>query len=195
VSREGLECVVTTGAYFSRRNDDFFVWNRTGKRRGIEGGHVVHQNLLLEHLVSSHQWRYSLHPGLWSLKALYNLLVELDTILSELTERSPWAFERVGGTDAALGKSEEAASCYRIYSSGIVQPYKNYMVAGVLRTLGKLSRGFAGRVGGHKWWHKSSRRFDFLQRSWDAPNKKTFSIPFLVGLMSFQNDARYGGLL
>ena len=141
----------------------------TGQGRGIEGEHVVHQNLLLEHLISSHQWRYSLHPGLWSLKALYNVLVELDTILSELTERSPWAFERVGGTDTALEKSKEAANCYRIYSSGIVQPYKDYMMAGVLRTIGKLSRGFAGRVGGHKWWDKSSRRFDFVNHYYAGP--------------------------
>lgn len=58
-------------------------------------------------------WKYPLHPALWRLEALRELLDRLIAWLPE-TEHSPWAFERKGGSPEAGLPESLTAHSYRI---------------------------------------------------------------------------------
>jgi hypothetical protein len=67
----------------------------------------------LDHCKVSNLWKFPLHPALWRLDALRQILDHLITTLPE-DEQTPWAFERKGGAvDSGLPESLTAHS-YRI---------------------------------------------------------------------------------
>ena len=67
----------------------------------------------LDHCLVSNLWKFPLHPALWRLDALRQILDHLISTLPE-AEQTPWAFERKGGAvDSGLPESLTAHS-YRI---------------------------------------------------------------------------------
>jgi hypothetical protein len=67
----------------------------------------------LDHCTKSNLWKFPLHPALWRLDALREILGHLVVALPE-NEQTPWAFERKGGAaDSGLPESLTMHS-YRI---------------------------------------------------------------------------------
>jgi len=64
-----------------------------GQHRRIEGQRVVSQGVVLERSNPNYRWKFSLHPGLWNLSLLEEILkARLDTYAGK--DLSPWNFER-----------------------------------------------------------------------------------------------------
>ena len=75
-----------------------------GQHRAIEGKILGERDLYLEQTSSSYRWRYSLHPGLWALEALDELIC-LRMSQYPAGGQTPWNFERhrdVGGVAAGV---------------------------------------------------------------------------------------------
>jgi len=83
-----------------------------GQHRGFEGKLLTGAGLGLEHTAESYRWKFSLHPGLWSVDALIDLL-ELRMAQYQGRDRSPWNFERHRDVPGTLPPSLLGAS-YRV---------------------------------------------------------------------------------
>ncbi len=84
-----------------------------GQGREPMGKSVHWRDLELDHCQENNLWKFPLHPALWRLDALRDILDHLISTLPE-AEHTPWAFERKGGgTESGLPASLTAHG-YRI---------------------------------------------------------------------------------
>ena len=132
-----------------------------GQGRQVDGVVTIHHGCEIERLPNGYLWRYSLHPGLWSLKSLDQLLTRLDKVLLTIESRSPWSFERVGADGQVNVGNQSDGSSYRIGSSSAKKGSKDNMLAAVYRLCGGVSRSTAGLVSGPDGWRRVSHYFDF----------------------------------
>lgn len=67
------------------------------------------------------QWKFSLHPALWNLEALYDVTEALPLLENSKITRSAWAFERRSGS---LSKTEGLlrwqGDSYRVFGAGML---------------------------------------------------------------------------
>lgn len=82
---------------------------REGNGLGAEWGH-------LEHTPASYRWKFSLHPGLWSLADL-QVLLESRMETYPAGQRSPWNFERHRDVPGDARVDALAGRCYRVCGS------------------------------------------------------------------------------
>ena len=123
----------------------------------------------MEQLPDSDLWRYSLHPGLWSLTALANLLDKVDARITESNGRTPWAFERLSGVRTSQGNNKNMTQCYRLTSAGSTASRRDQLIAFLYRSCGVGSRSIAGMVGGPVQWDRMSHRFNFIHHYFGGP--------------------------
>ena len=123
----------------------------------------------VERLPDSYRWRYSLHPGLWSLPSLLALLGQLDTILVALDTRNPWAFERIGGTHDGVKQCIDIGPSYRISRACLKSWSKDALVAICYKSVGNCARSVGGLLGGPEVWERLSCRFDFAYHYCGGP--------------------------
>lgn len=120
-----------------------------GQHRPQEGRILGAEDLYLEKTAETYRWRFSLHPGLWSLPALEDLL-RLRMSQYEGEARNAWNFERHRDEVSALPSSLREAS-YRVNGdSWDAAPAKAWRKAGQ-RFLHFIADGalfLARRVGG-----------------------------------------------
>ena len=140
----------------------------SGQGRQVEGQTTLDFCGGLEVLPESYLWKYSLHPGLWSLSKLQRLLDRLDADLTCLDTRHPWSFERIGGGYRSMIDGEKMGLSYRIAA-----PFEGFwsrekILAVSYRSAGDLTRYVAGVVGGPNAWNRVSRRFDFAYHYFDG---------------------------
>jgi hypothetical protein len=141
----------------------------SGQGRELSGKLVHAEGVRLEQLPESELWRYSLHPGLWSLEKLKSLLETLDERLPSLESRTAWAFERISGAHRSSRGGSMMTSSYRITSPAIVASQSEQAITEVIRTIGRMSRSFAGVIGGRKAWHRTSQYFDWINHYYGGP--------------------------
>ena len=141
----------------------------SGQGRNLEGRMTSEAGVELEQLPDSYLWRYSLHPGLWSLKALDDRLGKLDAKMPNNCERTPWAFERLSGVKTSRGRTQEMTQCYRFVSSGWTALQRDQVVALLYRACGVGARSMAGVLGGAASWDRMSHRFDFIHHYFGGP--------------------------
>ncbi len=84
-----------------------------GQGRDPHGRMTKWRDWELDRCAPTALWKYPLHPALWRLDALRDLLDRLIAWLPE-AEHTPWAFERRGGSKEANLPDELTAHCYRI---------------------------------------------------------------------------------
>jgi len=123
----------------------------------------------VERLPDSYRWRYSLHPGLWSLSSLSALLGELDTILVALDTRNPWAFERIGGAHDGVKQCIDIGPSYRISRACPTSWSKDALAAICYQSVGNFARSVGGLLGGPEVWERLSYRFDFAYHYCGGP--------------------------
>jgi hypothetical protein len=142
-----------------------------GSRQGrhIEGNVFLEAGVQLEQLPDSYPWRYSLHPSLWSLTALANLLDKVDARMTENNGRTPWAFERLSGVRTSQGSKQEMTQCYRLTSAESTASRRDQVIAFLYRSCGVGSRRIAGMVGGPVQWDRMSHRFNFIHHYFGGP--------------------------
>ena len=71
-------------------------------------------NYRFEKLSVDEPWKLALHPALWNLKKLHEILLHLMEKLP-VPQQNPWAFERIGSSAAESGLSRDLlASCWRV---------------------------------------------------------------------------------
>jgi hypothetical protein len=87
-----------------------------GQGRALQGKIVRWRDWEVDRCDPEALWKYPLHPALWRVDALRELLDRLIAWLPE-TEHTPWAFERRGGSKDAGLPPELTAHCYRIEGS------------------------------------------------------------------------------
>ena len=82
-----------------------------GQRRGLEGQRVQGTGLLLNS--PSYRWKFSLHPALWELRSLRDLLVAR---LAQFApgQRTPWNFERQRDILSGPVSTRLLTSTYRV---------------------------------------------------------------------------------
>jgi len=85
-----------------------------GPLNGRKGKVVRWNGYTPERLPLSQPWKLPLHPALWNLQRLHDILKHLITHLPE-KEHSPWAFERIGSDPEKGGLSREwLSACWRV---------------------------------------------------------------------------------
>ena len=141
----------------------------SGQGRSREGKIISETGVEVEQLPDSFLWRYSLHPGLWSLKALGDLLGKLDAKISNNGLRTPSAFERLSGQRTSRDNKREMTQCYRLVSSGWPAPQRDQVVAFLYRACGAGARSMAGVLSGAASWDRMSHRFDFIHHYFGGP--------------------------
>jgi len=141
----------------------------SGQGRELSGKLLHAEGVPLEQLSDCELWRYSLHPGLWSLEALKNLLDTLDERLPTLESRTAWAFERTSGANRSSRSGSVMTSSYRVTSPPIVASQSEQAITTVIRTIGHVSRSFAGVIGGRRAWHRTSQYFDWVNHYYGGP--------------------------
>jgi len=141
----------------------------SGQGRNLEGKIVSETDVRLEQLPDSYLWRYSLHPGLWSLRALEHLLTKLDAKITKNGGRTPWAFERLSGVKISQDNNKEMTQCYRLVSSGSTVSQKDQVIAFLYRACGVGARSMAGVLSGAAAWDRTSHRFDFIHHYFGGP--------------------------
>jgi len=87
-------------------------WERNGSR--MPNGAMLGQDFYrMENVSKDYLWKFSLHPGLWDLRALTGILKTLVSNLP-LEDRSPWNFERMSGAPGINLPNKWEYKCYRI---------------------------------------------------------------------------------
>lgn len=84
-----------------------------GQHRAVEGPVRAVRGVRLENLPAANRWRYSLHPGLWNLADLREILLIRRTQY-DAGGHTPWNFERHQEQDFAQMPGRLMTSCYRI---------------------------------------------------------------------------------
>jgi len=126
-----------------------------GEERQLSG-------ITVEALPDSYRWRYSLHPGIWHLESLRDLLSILESESISPKGRSPWDFERICGSDRFLASLPPRNRCFRVTSSLPTAAIGDQILSTLLRGVGRVMRSVAGGFGGSKAWLAVSQRFDFV---------------------------------
>ena len=154
----------------------------SGQGRELSGKPMFAEGIRLEQLSESELWRYSLHPGLWSLEQLKNLLQSLDERLPSLESRTAWAFERISGAPRSSCSDSVMTSSYRITSPAMVASQSEQVITEIIRTIGHISRSFAGAIGGKRAWHRASQSFDRVNHYYGGPYPMFWRGMFTKGL-------------
>lgn len=94
----------------------------------------------LQHVPSTFNCRYSLHPTLWQLRAFIELLEEL-TRTDDLKKRSAWAFERRADETLQTPAGKWSERAYRVCGVRMVSPDYHPHRAAWLWTLRKITGG------------------------------------------------------
>ncbi len=141
----------------------------SGQGREVTGKLVHSAGVSLEQLPNTELWRYSLHPGLWSLNQLNALLIKLDQQLVALDSRNAWTFERFSGTEIASSESGLMSSSYRLTSPVTVASRRDQAVSTAVRNIGRFARSTAGLFGGRRAWHCVSEYFDCINHYYGGP--------------------------
>ena len=141
----------------------------SGQGRELSGKLVHAEDVRLEQLPESELWRYSLHPGLWSLEKLKSLLETLDERLPSLESRTAWAFERISGSNRSSRSGSVMTSSYRVTSPPMVASQSEQAITEVIRTIGHMSRSLAGVIGGRRAWLRTSQCFDWVNHYYGGP--------------------------
>jgi hypothetical protein len=84
-----------------------------GQGRTRFGTRVEVEGFGLDHCARDAEWKYTLHPTLWRLADLREILDRLIAILPP-ERQTPWAFERVGGAPDVDLPERLKMGCYRI---------------------------------------------------------------------------------
>jgi len=84
-----------------------------GQHRAADGTLLGEEDLWLEQTSDRYRWKFSLHPALWRVSALRELL-ELRLAQFQGRDRSPWKFERHADLPEDLPASLQH-TCYRIH--------------------------------------------------------------------------------
>tara|TARA_Y100000588_G_scaffold172428_1_gene186287 strand:- start:404 stop:1009 length:606 start_codon:yes stop_codon:yes gene_type:complete len=140
----------------------------SGQGREIEGPICVSHPIGLEKLPESYLWRYSLHPGLWSLVALRELLLILDGKLTSVDKRSAWSFERLGANNQVVVRNKPRPS-YRLTPPLTINLGYDARLAALYRGVGNVTRSVSGRVAGADAWNHMSGLFNFSYHYYARP--------------------------
>jgi hypothetical protein len=136
-----------------------------GQGRALHGRIAKWRDWEIDRCKPDALWKYPLHPALWRLDALRELLDRLIAWLPE-AEHTPWAFERRGGSVEANLPELLTAHCYRIDGRshaairypGVLDRFKSatdlYRFA-IRKCAGKLARDAvdARLLGVHHYYH------------------------------------------
>ncbi len=91
-----------------------FVTGGYGPLNRKKGDVVRWKNFHPEKLRLSEPWKLPLHPALWNLQRLHDILDHLVKTLPE-KDHTPWAFERIGSSPDKGGvRKDWLASCWRV---------------------------------------------------------------------------------
>ncbi len=105
-----------------------------GQGRELYGKRIKRDGFVLDHCAPGADWKLTLHPTLWKLADLREIL---DLLIAKLPDerQTPWAFERIGGgADSGL-PDRLVANCYRVRGSAMAAvPYPKK-----LRTLRRIT--------------------------------------------------------
>jgi len=141
----------------------------SGQGGNLEGKMVSKTGVKVEQSSDSYPWRYSLHSGLWSLKALGDLAAKLDTKIPNNGGRTPWTFEGLSGVRISRGSNKKMTQCYRVVSSEWTASQRDQVIAFLYRTCGVGARSMAGVLSGSVSCDRMSHRFDFIHHYFGGP--------------------------
>lgn len=142
--------------------------NGWGQGRALTGSIMNNNYFRVENVSQDYLWKFQLHPALWDLFFLHQLLKGMiEKLPVEL--HSPWAFERRTGTVEADIPEEWKKSSYRICGQSMTRSSlrKNYFF--LVRWIVKVMRFFAGKIIGIEAWKKIDQGFAFLFQYYEGP--------------------------
>ena len=133
-----------------------------GQHRPLEGRLLGPNTHGLEHVPAENRWRYSLHPGLWKLEALCEIL-RIRCRQFGPGERTPWNFERHHPSDLHQIPTKFLESCYRIHGRSFVME-KLPWISDAIQSVGcfivdvglyliRITRGQQARQRAAARWH------------------------------------------
>jgi hypothetical protein len=142
--------------------------NGWGQGRSPSGVVLDRSWYRIENVSTDYLWKFQLHPALWDLAFLNQLLkIMIKNLPMEL--HTPWAFERrTGAVDARIPEEWKKRS-FRVYGQLMTgSPGRNRFLSGVIWTI-KVIRFFSGRLLGQKAWNKVEEKLGFLSQYYEGP--------------------------
>lgn len=132
------------------------------------------EHFWIENMSPGFLWKFELHPALWRLDALEEIL---DTLVEELPLelRSPWAFERRAGREDARIPEELKRKAYRICGERMTACRPRAYLLQLERFGSKVVRFAAGRLFGEGAWTRINRLVNFLFGYYEGPYPFFFS--------------------
>lgn len=142
--------------------------NGWGQGRPVTGRLLGRDYSWLENVSRTYPWKFQLHPALWNLTFLKELLTLL---LEHLTpeQHTPWVFERRAGDPQFPLSRDWQERAYRICGARTTKNRLRLKFVASSLTVFKGSRYLAGKMGGEKAWQAVDERFTFLTRYYEGP--------------------------
>lgn len=142
--------------------------------RVVTGRLLGAEHFWIENMSPGFPWKFELHPALWRLDALENIL---DTLVGELPLelRSPWAFERRAGREDARLPEELKRKAYRICGERMAACRSRTYLLRLERFGARVVRFAAGRLFGEGAWTRIDRLVNFLFGYYEGPYPFFFS--------------------
>jgi len=123
----------------------------------------------LERLPEDFLWKFQLHPALWSVPGLIDLLDRLMAATEPGAARSPWAFERMAGAASGPAPASLRTRAYRVCGRRLSARRLHGVAHGGVRFCARVARYVAGLAGGADAWKRVDEQVRFLFHYYDGP--------------------------
>ncbi len=139
-----------------------------GQGRPLNGTLLGADCFWLENVSTEYLWKFQLHPALWRVGALDEILTMLRRELPE-DSHTPWAFERKAGASAANLPDNLKRGAYRICGERMSRNVTRRALVTAERSLFWAFRFLAGRLFGANVWRRLDEAFGFLSQYYEGP--------------------------
>ena len=137
--------------------------NGWGQGRPVTGRVLGQDYSWMENVSRTYPWKFQLHPALWDLSFLNQLLTLLLENLNP-EQHTPWVFERRAGDPQFPLPEDWKERAYRICGARTTKNRFRFLVMASALLAFKGSRFLAGKIGGTNAWKALDNRFTFLTR-------------------------------
>lgn len=141
-------------------------WGQPGRERN---GHVLGEEYYyVENVSPEYPWKYQLHPGLWRVSGLIEILELLINTLP-LERHNPWSFERRSGESDSPLRDAVKRSAFRIHGASMTaKPLRN-TIFNLERGVFRAVRYLVGRIFGESGWRWVDNKWNFIDHYYEGP--------------------------
>lgn len=137
-------------------------------RAGPEGKLLGRKYFRIEQMAENHPWKFQLHPALWNVEALTELL---DILLSDVTKarHTPWVFERELGNMGGRLPEHLKRKSYRVNGRKMSVSRGRVLLDVVEKRTFDIVRAVMGKLFGVGMWKRIDSSWGGVYRYYEGP--------------------------